>query len=246
MLINPAVKYHISNLLSIRKISQKFHSLLPGREGNSHVTSGLISGFQINNTLKQLAFLLYLWSISTALATAAPSVDTLPSPVQLVGQKDPVATSGLTHNRPILLLACSHATASLLKEVPAAWLERGWTIPANRFIGIASVSKAPWLVKKLFIGSGLEKLVTERREEVSKQIPDIDTSPVIVDMDGEMASSLKLNDMGKNGYVAFIIDSAGSIHQLVNAVLEDDSEQAINTAASKIVQLAESQMQIKQ
>ena len=165
----------------------------------------------------------------------AASVASFPAAVQLVGKDDPVTTSNIFQKRPVFLLVSSHATADLIKAVPAAWLDQGITIPADQFVSVAAVSKAPWLVKKLFIGSGLSSLVEERTALVGKKISGINNSPVIVDLDGDMASALELDDLGKKGYAIFIINQAGEIKPLLREVLTDDSDADINAAAKKIV-----------
>ena len=166
------------------------------------------------------------------------AVGGFPPFVQLVGKDDPVAISDVIQKRPVFLLVSSHSTADLLKAVPAAWLDQGWTITADQFVSVAAVSKAPWLVKKLFIGSGLRNLVEERPELLGNKIPNIKDSPVIVDLDGDMVAALQLNDLGKTEYATFIIDEAGEIHPLLRSELQDDSEAGINSAAQKIIQAA--------
>ncbi len=171
-------------------------------------------------------------------AACAATTGDLPPSVQLVGRDDPAATAEVLGRRPVFLLVSSHATADLLKAVPAAWLDQGWTIPADQFVAVAAVSKAPWLVKKLFIGSGLRKLVAERTELLGDRLPGIGDSPVIVDMEGDMVAALRLGDFGKTEYAVFIIDKAGEIRSLIRSELADDSEAGINAAARKIVQAA--------
>ncbi len=166
----------------------------------------------------------------------AVSVASFPATVQLVGKDDPVTTSKIFQKRPVFLLVSSHATADLIKAVPAAWLDKGLTVPAEQFVSVAAVSKAPWLVKKLFIGSGLSRLVEERTTLVGEKISGIENSPVIVDLDGDMVSALGLNDLSKKGYATYIINQAGEVKPLLRAVLTDDSDADINAAAKRIVQ----------
>lgn len=177
---------------------------------------------------------LYFTLLSSALSAA--SITHFPTTVQLVGKDDPISTSKILHKRPIFLLVCSHATADLIKAVPAAWLNQGLKIPADQFISVAAVSKAPWLVKKLFIGSGLSSLVEERTELVGNRIPGIKDSPVIVDLDGDMVSALQLNDLGKKEYAIFLINQAGEVQPLLRAELLDDSDTGIDLVAKKITQ----------
>jgi len=172
-------------------------------------------------------------------ATLAASVNSFPATVQLVGRDNPVTTATILQKRPVFLLVCSHATADLIKAVPAAWLEQGLKIPADQFVSVAAVSKAPWLVKKLFIGSGLSSLVEERTAMIGEKIPGIKDSPVIVDMEGDMASALQLNDLSKTEFASFIINQAGEVKPLLRAELLDDSDAGINAAANNIVQAAE-------
>ncbi len=177
---------------------------------------------------------LCLTAFSTALF--ATSVSSFPATAQLVGKDDPTNISKLFQKRPVFLLVNSHSTADLIKAVPVAWLDQGLNISADQLVSVAAVSKAPWLVKKLFIGSGLTKLVEERTKLVGDKIPGIQNSAVIVDLEGDMVSALQLNDLGKKEYAAFIINQAGEVHSLIRAELLDDSDAGINAAAKKIVE----------
>ncbi len=184
---------------------------------------------------KWLNFIIGLCLILFSTTLFAASVNNFPTRVELVGQDDPVTTSKLFQKRPVFLLVNSHSTADLIKAVPVAWLNQGLTISADQFVSVAAVSKAPWLVKKLFIGSGLAKLVEERTKRVGSKIPGIQDSAVIVDLEGDMVSALQLKDLGKKEYAAFIVNQTGELHLLLRAELLDDSDADINAAAKKIV-----------
>jgi len=185
---------------------------------------------------KWLNLIIGLCLIIFSTTLLATSVSGFPASVELVGKDDPATTSTLFQKRPVFLLVNSHSTADLIKAVPAAWLNQGLTISADQFVSVAAVSKAPWLVKKLFIGSGLTKLVEERTKLVGSKIPGIQHSAVIVDLEGDMVSALQLNDLGKKEYAAFIINQAGELQPILRAELLDDSDADIHAAAKKIVE----------
>jgi len=196
------------------------------------------AGANMHNNHRWLRLIAGLSFTVLSFTAFAVSTSDFPPTAQLVGRDNPITTSAVFQTRPVFLLVSSHSTADLLKAVPVAWLDQGLNIPANRFVSVAAVSKAPWLVKKLFIGSGLSRLVGERTELLEAKIPEIKDSPVIIDMEGEMVAALQLDDLGKTEYAIFIINQAGEVQPLLRSKLLDDSEAGIESAARKIVQAA--------
>ncbi len=186
------------------------------------------------NALKTLLLLMCIAIALSVGSVSATSLSTLPEKVKLVGVAEPSSLAPLVRQRPLLIIVTSHATSEIMIETPAQLAERGMALHGEQVLSVAAVANAPWLVKKLFIGSGLQDLIDERNARLRDSVPDIERSPVVVDFEGEMAAALKVSDLGKMGYAAFIIQDGDDITRILEGRVENDSESEI-TAASGLI-----------
>jgi hypothetical protein len=187
-------------------------------------------------SVKVILLCLFLVPIFSSGAKAASLAD-LPPKVLLAGVDDPVATGELLTVRPLLVVVGSHKTVGLLDRLPLRWLARGWALQPEQFLGVAAVSKAPWLVKVFLLRGSLTQAKKDRDELAAGKIPGLERSEVIIDQDGEMVKALGLADLGKRGYAAFVIDGSDTIESIVRAELPDgvDEEQNLIGAADRIL-----------
>ncbi len=186
------------------------------------------------NALKTLLLLTCIAiALSVGSVSAAP-LSTLPQKVKLVGVEEPSSLAPLVRQRPLLIIVTSHATSEIMIETPARLAERGMALHGEQLLSVAAVANAPWLVKKLFIGSGLQDLIDERNTRLKDSVPDIEQSPVVVDFEGEMAAALKVSDLGKMGYAAFIIQDGDDITRILEGRVKNDSASEIAAASGLI------------
>ncbi len=161
-------------------------------------------------------------------------LSTLPETVTLVGASKTLPLEPLLRKRPLLILVASHATSNVLIEAPEQLTRQGTVLHGEQILEVAAVADAPWLVKKLFIGAGLQDLLEQRNTRLRDSVPDIDHSAIVIDLDGDMATALKANDLGKMGYAAFLVREGDALELAYQGAIQDDSEIEINTAATHI------------
>ncbi|MBF0630182.1 MAG: hypothetical protein HQL89_04235 [Magnetococcales bacterium] len=166
----------------------------------------------------------------------------LPEKVELAGFGDVSTLANLLQKRPVLIVVGSHATFPLLEELPFRWHARHWTMAPEQFLGVAAVNKAPWLVKKLLATSSLRQIKEERDIRARGIIDNLDRSQVVVDRGGDMVAALHVEDLGKKGYAAFMVDRDGSVHRLFQAELPGKEEAKVELlhAADAILDRASS------
>jgi hypothetical protein len=201
----------------------------------------------MKKSVKKFSWLLSILLLTVSTGAYGKNLADLPEKVLLTGVGDKVLLKDFTQIRPLLVVVGSHDTIPLIELLPFKWHDRGWKLAPKQFLGVAAVSKAPWLVKTLFIRGTLTQAKGERDKRAAKIIPGLEWSTIVVDLEGEMATALGVDKQGKRGYAAFVIEPSGTVLPLIKSQLDegDDEVENLDKAAQKILDIGEGYFGVK-
>lgn len=172
----------------------------------------------------------------------ALNLSDLPEKIEVAGKVQKVPTASLFPVRPALIVVASHATVSLLERLPFQWVKRGWKLDPARFLGVSSVSKAPWFVKMFLAREGLAGAKKTRDVKGQNDLPNLHKSQIAIDMEGDISKALGADNIGKGGYLALVILESGEIKEIARGVVayKEKTDKAMEDAGGEILGAAES------
>jgi hypothetical protein len=190
-------------------------------------------------------FFIFLFLLFAS-AVMALDISALPEAVQMIGKEKEIPFENIIRKKPVLIVVGSHDSLVIVQEIPLVWHEKNFSISPEQFISVAAVSKAPWPIKKWIIPGKLEELKEKRDEKLEEIIPDIERSPLLLDFNGDIAKALQADNLGKNGFAAFVIAQSGEIKEVYRGVIkagdESSRKNTIKNEASLLLDAAQKDM----